>query len=185
MGKKMVIRRSQATHDFFALRFFCHKFVPAEGRAGSLQIEPADDLNPPEPTDASRAHSFQSWLFVTGWFCLAIASQSGIAAGQELPAKSDAPLVQQPAAPGAGPVTDPQLKKQAVSLAFAMWVGIIFGGAILLTLVVMWGNRTRRLARSPLPPISKRDELWFLKPKPSTDDTPPPGPTDAGSNPGA
>lgn len=76
---------------------------------------------------------------------------------------------------------DPQLKKKAVWLAFAMWAGIVFGGVILLALVVMWGNRTRRLARSPLPPIAKRDELWFLKPKPSADAPPPPGPTDAGS----
>ena len=68
-------------------------------------------------------------------------------------------------------------------LAFAMWAGIVFGGVILLALVVMWGNRTRRLARSPLPPIAKRDDLWFLKPKPSTDEPPPTGPTDPGSNP--
>ena len=33
-GKKMVDGRSQTIRDFFALRFFCHDLVAAEGRAG-------------------------------------------------------------------------------------------------------------------------------------------------------
>jgi hypothetical protein len=78
---------------------------------------------------------------------------------------------------------DPQSKKQALTLGFIMLGCIIVGGTMLLALVVMWGNRTRRLARSPLPPVSKRDELWFLKPKKNADedldgemkDTPNPG----------
>lgn len=65
-----------------------------------------------------------------------------------------------------------------------MWAGIIFGGVILLALVVMWGNRTRRLARSPLPPVAKRDELWFLKPKPPAGDDAEAGPPDSGSGAG-
>jgi hypothetical protein len=62
-----------------------------------------------------------------------------------------------------GPV--PQARTPALSLAFILLACIIAGGALLLTLVVTWGNRARRLARSPLPPVSERDELWFLKHK--------------------
>jgi hypothetical protein len=114
--------------------------------------------------------------------CLAVTGSSGIAAGQDAPKKSDPPAVRQPVESVPTTATDPLMKKKAVWLAFAMWAGIIFGGVILLALVVMWGNRTRRLARSPLPPIAKRDELWFLKPKPSADDAEPAGPVDPGSN---
>lgn len=60
---------------------------------------------------------------------------------------------------------DPRLKKQAVSLGFFMIAVILAAGTLLLVLVVTWGNRARRLARSPLPPVGKPDELWFLKPK--------------------
>jgi len=59
----------------------------------------------------------------------------------------------------------PQARTHVLSLAFILLACIIAGGALLLTLVVTWGNRTRRLARSPLPPVSERDELWFLKPR--------------------
>jgi hypothetical protein len=61
--------------------------------------------------------------------------------------------------------TDTQAKKEALTLGFIMLGSIIVGGTILLALVVMWGNRTRRLARSPLPAVANRDELWFLKPR--------------------
>ena len=63
-----------------------------------------------------------------------------------------------------------QTKRQALSFAFVMLAGIIVGGALLLALVVLWGNRTRRLAQSPLPPVSKRDELWYLKSKKDSPD---------------
>jgi len=65
---------------------------------------------------------------------------------------------------------DPQSKMQAVSLAFIMFAGIIMVGSLFLALVVIWGNRTRRLARTPLPPVAERDELWFLKPSKSADE---------------
>jgi hypothetical protein len=60
---------------------------------------------------------------------------------------------------------DPQARTHALSFGFFLLACIIAGGALLLTLVVTWGNRARRLARSPLPPVSERNELWFLKPK--------------------
>ena len=63
------------------------------------------------------------------------------------------------------PSRDQQSRTRALSLGFVLLGCIIVGGALLLTLIVTWGNRTRRLAQSPLPPVSERDELWFLKPK--------------------
>jgi hypothetical protein len=119
-----------------------------------------------------------SWLLL--W--LVVASQPDLAVGQVPQKSSDTPTANEAVNPAQPFVVDPQLKKNTVWLAFVMWGGIIFGGAILLTLVVMWGNRTRRLARSPLPPVAKRDELWFLKPKPPAADADPAGPSDSGSN---
>jgi len=74
---------------------------------------------------------------------------------------------------------DPLAKNQTLMFAFVMLACIIVGGTMLLALVVIWGNRTRRLAQSPLPPIAKRDELWFLKPKKEPpEDTATDGPND-------
>lgn len=75
------------------------------------------------------------------------------------------------AAPGELLTSEADVKKRSLWLAFFMLAGIIIGGTMLLALVVMWGNRTRRLARRPLPPVAQRDELWFLKPKPEVDDS--------------
>jgi hypothetical protein len=75
------------------------------------------------------------------------------------------------AAPGELLAGEADVKKRSLWLAFFMLAGIIVGGTLLLALVVMWGNRTRRLARRPLPPVAQRDELWFLKPKPDVDDS--------------
>jgi hypothetical protein len=75
------------------------------------------------------------------------------------------------AAPGDGgkhPAIDADLKRKTVAQAFLMLGGIIVGGTLLLLMVVMWGNRTRRLTRQPLPAVAKRDELWYLKSKPSS-----------------
>jgi hypothetical protein len=63
-------------------------------------------------------------------------------------------------------------KQEALSFALVMLAGIIMGGAMLLILVLVWGNRARRLARRPLPPVSRRDELWFLKPTKEFGDDP-------------
>ena len=71
----------------------------------------------------------------------------------------------------------PRPNKGMLTFAFGMLAAILFGGTLLLALVVLWGNRTRRLARTPLPPVSKLDELWFLRPKKGAEepDLAPPG----------
>ena len=126
------------------------------------------------------------WVIITGcvWLSLATANPPNFAAAQPRDENPEFPAAQESADSGAEIATDPQLKKNAVWLALMMWAGIIFGGVILLALVVMWGNRTRRLARSPLPPVAKRDELWFLKPKPTEDDSCETGGADSGSHTG-
>lgn len=133
-----------------------------------------------------RKRPLMERAIITGWLSLwlAIAVQPDFAAGQVPPESSDAPAANEPGESATPVVIDPHLKKNAVWLALIMWAGIIFGGVILLALVVMWGNRTRRLARSPLPPVAKRDELWFLKPKPPADEIEGPEPSDSGSNAG-
>ena len=131
------------------------------------------------------ASHFSVWrAVITGWLWLwlAAAGQPGFAAGQARDENSGAPAAHESADSATVIATDPQLKKNAVWLAFMMWTGIIFGGVILLALVVMWGNRTRRLARSPMPTVAKRDELWFLKPKPPADDAVGTGPPESSSS---
>ena len=123
-------------------------------------------------------------IIIKGCLWLAVAGQPEFALAQVPRENSDSPAVNESADSASPIVTDPDLKKHAVWLALMMWAGIIFGGVILLALVVMWGNRTRRLARSPLPPVAKRDELWFLKPKPPADGAEGKEPLDSGSNAG-
>src|SRR5262245_39721967 len=69
------------------------------------------------------------------------------------PAAAEAVESNSPREPG---TADPLAKNRLLTFAFVMLGCIIVGGAMLLALVVIWGNRTRRLAQSPLPPIAKR-----------------------------
>lgn len=133
----------------------------------------------------TRPFDWQAIITVWLWFWLVIAGQPEFAVAQVPQENSDSPAVNDSPEYPSPIATDPELKKNAVWLALMMWAGIIFGGVILLTLVVMWGNRTRRLARSPLPPVAKRDELWFLKPKPPAGETGEAGPSDSGSSAGS
>jgi hypothetical protein len=93
------------------------------------------------------------------------AAQSAVAVDAPADDTANAALASERQSPGEPSPAEPLAKKQALSFAFVMLGCIIVGGAMLLALVVIWGNRTRRLAQSPLPPVAKRDELWFLKPK--------------------
>ncbi len=105
-------------------------------------------------------------LLVGCWLSLCLAGAPGL---QAAPVDGEAAGAEPSVAPAEGkraPI-DPELKKW-VWQALLMLGGIIVVGTLLLLVVVMWGNRTRRLARKPLPHVAKRDELWFLKPKPPT-----------------
>lgn len=59
---------------------------------------------------------------------------------------------------------DEQTRKQWAASAVMMLVGVLFLGVMLLVLVMRWGYVARKLARKPLPPTTRGDELWYLKP---------------------
>lgn len=121
------------------------------------------------------------WLLLCGcWLglCLVATDRSHAAGDDSDPASAES------ATPSERPFRadiDPELKTRTLSQAFVMLGGIIVGGTLLLLVVVMWGNRTRRFARRPLPHVAKRDDLWFLKPKPA-DQGPHETPPDAASS---
>lgn len=128
---------------------------------------------------AARCDSCSGWrmLLAGCWLGLCLAGAGRLHAAPE---DADTQGGEPPAAPSAAeqpgeqrPTVDPEFKKKNLSQAFVMLGGIIVGGTLLLLVVVMWGNRTRRFARSPLPNVAKRDELWFLKPKPAAGVDPP------------
>ncbi|HLJ09668.1 MAG TPA: hypothetical protein VKU82_00690 [Planctomycetaceae bacterium] len=100
---------------------------------------------------------------IAAGLCLiaALAAQAAERAGDESSVGDSARVAE--IADDSGALDRPP-EKRSVSLALFMLGGIIVAGTLLLALVVMWGNRTRRLARRPLPGVSKRDDLWFLRP---------------------
>lgn len=115
---------------------------------------------------------FIQWLLlaVGCWLIVAVAPlrsaegerETGDDAAGQPPAVADEPPPHSPSAEGLP-------ARRMLTFAFGMLAAILIGGTLLLALVVLWGNRARRLARSPLPPVSKQDDLWFLKPKKSLD----------------
>lgn len=63
---------------------------------------------------------------------------------------------------------------QSLTAGVLMLAGILLAGFGLLLFVVLWGHRTRRVVREPLPPTSPVDELWFLKRSPPASRDEPP-----------
>lgn len=56
--------------------------------------------------------------------------------------------------------------KRAYATGVVMLGGILIIGVALVAVILLWGNRARRIARQALPTISPRDDLWYLKKKP-------------------
>lgn len=59
---------------------------------------------------------------------------------------------------------DTEARERARQLGVVMLGGIVIIGIALLAFVLIWGNRVRRTAREPLPPVARVNEMWFLKP---------------------
>jgi len=59
----------------------------------------------------------------------------------------------------------PALASLPLNLVVVPTGGILIAGVGLISLVMIWGNRMRRIARQPLPTVAPRDELWYLKNK--------------------
>ena len=73
-------------------------------------------------------------------------------------------------------------RKTWIRQALVMLLGIILSGILLLMIAALWGRRARRLARKPLPSVTKPNELWFLKPKPAAEGEDDPGENSSGAN---
>ncbi|MBS0264386.1 MAG: hypothetical protein JSS02_20795 [Planctomycetes bacterium] len=131
--------------------------------------------------------SHRRWLtLLTGcWFSICLWASPTLSAdppesATESAESQDEPTSAAPAGPQRKPI-DPGLKiwlKQAL----LMLLGIILSGILLLLFAILWGNRARRLARKPLPAVSKPDELWFLKPKPDAAQDHPPDESETSSD---
>jgi hypothetical protein len=69
---------------------------------------------------------------------------------------------------------DEEARRRAYSTGMVLIGGILITGVGLLAIVLLWGNRARRIARQPLPKVTARDELWYLKgKKPQLPNAPP------------
>lgn len=55
-------------------------------------------------------------------------------------------------------------QQRVATAAVLLLVGVACLGAVMLALVVWWGFRVRRLARSRRPEPTVYDELWYLRP---------------------
>ena len=59
---------------------------------------------------------------------------------------------------------DAEAKEHVVTAAIFLLGLIAFVGLVLLALVIFWGYRTRRIARTPLPRTTQPDPFWYLRP---------------------
>jgi heme/copper-type cytochrome/quinol oxidase subunit 2 len=121
-------------------------------------------------------HRLADWTGATGWLGLLLGMvlllHGVAAANDEDPAPPAEPTVTPvevapttaPAIPIA-PADEEQARRRAFSTGVVMLGVILICGVALIAIVLLWGNRTRRIARQALPKVSPRDELWFLKHK--------------------
>lgn len=79
---------------------------------------------------------------------------------------------QQDPAPGADAVApereaaeapNQEEKERVATAAIYLLALIVFAGLCLMGLAIFWGYRTRRIARSPLPPARPFDPFWYLR----------------------
>lgn len=85
---------------------------------------------------------------------------SGSVLAQEQPAAAS-----KPAAAEDRKVDEPnqEAKERVATVAISLFALVAFAGLALLALVIFWGYRTRRIARSPLPPARQLDPFWYLR----------------------
>ena len=95
---------------------------------------------------------------------LAILGSGAAFAQEQAPA---APKDRQPARAQDGEGQEPgaEDKERVAAAAIFLLVLVVFTGLALLALVIFWGYRTRRIARSPLPAARQSDPFWYLRPE--------------------
>ncbi|MFO1021703.1 MAG: hypothetical protein U0903_13545 [Planctomycetales bacterium] len=54
-------------------------------------------------------------------------------------------------------------KEDTINTVYVLLLGIILMLVALFTIVLLGGSWARRIARTPLPPVKRPDELWYLK----------------------
>ena len=96
-------------------------------------------------------------------------------------------VAQQDAVPRADAVAAPERaaadapnqeeKERIATAAISLLALIAFAGLCLIALAIFWGYRTRRIARTPLPPARPLDPFWYLRrPKHTSPEDDKPGP---------
>lgn len=68
-----------------------------------------------------------------------------------------------------------EARERVATAATILLALVAFIGLALLALVMFWGYRTRRIARTPLPPARQPDPFWYLRPgkdEPKSEDEP-------------
>lgn len=63
----------------------------------------------------------------------------------------------------AGAAKSPEQRQKQIVVALLLLMGITLAGLMMVGFAMLWGARTRRIARQPLPAAPRGDELWFLK----------------------
>ena len=56
-------------------------------------------------------------------------------------------------------------EEKAKNVGVVLLAGVAILGVFLMAMVLVWGNRVRRMTRRPLPTQCRGDELWYLRPK--------------------
>ena len=84
---------------------------------------------------------------------------SGSVLAQEQPADASKPA----AADRNVDEPNQEAKERVATVAISLFALVAFAGLALLALVIFWGYRTRRIARSPLPPARQLDPFWYLR----------------------
>jgi hypothetical protein len=59
-------------------------------------------------------------------------------------------------------------RQRALTSAILMLGGVLFIGAMMIVLILLWGFRVRRIARKPLPRSTPIDPLWYLRARQET-----------------
>ena len=88
-------------------------------------------------------------------------------------------LAEQPAPQSAGEFQSAEPSPEQRGLATAavyLLIVVVIGVVSLLMVVILWGGHVRRQVLKPLPTVSPKDPLWYLKPKRRLAGEPPPPP---------
>lgn len=104
-------------------------------------------------------------LTIVAFLCDAARSEESNSTGTSASGQIDNPNPD-----AANPPEDRETEKQRRAMAgLVVLCGILLGGLVFVVLVMVWGNRLRRMIRADLPAQKTlQKDLWFLKPSKSS-----------------